>query len=443
MVGLTGAAGFPLRPPVPAPWTVRPQAPGPGQRGLWLAHDWTLLGLTIVAMADMPNRWGLAGPVWLCVYAAFLLRVAPMWPAFFGQIARNRLLLAYPLVCLLSVLWSGSPATSLAGGVQIVMSALIAIYLGWRFAPGRLMAAMLVLVTAAAVLSLANRALGLWQPVLSYSGGLLGIYTNKNMLGHYSAMAALMGITVALMGRGEAPALLRRLAPVAVLVCVAAVGLSRSMTAVLLLPCYCALLLVLNRRRLPAALRHGAVAGGILLVGLGPLALAVLGIDPLAELFRATGKDATLTGRTELWAIASDVIAQAPLTGQGFGAFWVMDRFEPERFAVLQAGATAPSFHDFMADILVGTGLVGLAAMALLLGTVLSRAVRQWRAEPSAVATACLVTALMPMTVGLVETYMYRQHEFMLMWVIMLAASIRAHQPPFAAPSRPAGATLP
>ena len=46
-----------------------------------------------------------------------------------------------------------------------------------------------------------------------------------------------------------------------------------------------------------------------------------------------------------------------------------------------------------------------------------------------------LILVLVPMNVGLLEPYLYRQHEFMLMWLVMLGVSIRSHLPPFVVPA--------
>lgn len=416
-VTVTGAYRVPAR---PASLT------GPGQRAVWLAFDFGLGLLVLTVAGDIPNRWGISSLLWMAVYGAALLRILSVWPDFFRLLVRNWTYLVYPAVCLLSVIWSVARPTTLVAGIQITMTVLIACFLGWRFDPRRLMLLCFATVFAGSMLSMLNYASGgaLGRPIYSAVGGLLGIYTNKNMLGHYSAMATLLAMTLLLAPRAQVPLWARRSAAIAVILCPVAVLLSKSMTAVLLLPLYMGLTLLLNRRHLAGWIRYGAIALIVLGVALIPAGLTLAGIDPMAELFARTGKDASLTGRTDLWAIAGAEITRAPLTGYGFGAFWVADRFEAARFLVLRAGATAPSFHNFIADIGIGTGVLGVIAALTLIATTLRRVFRVWWRDGSAFAVGCLVTTLMPLNFALVEPYLYRQHELMLSWIIMLGVSL-------------------
>ncbi|WP_145963384.1 hypothetical protein [Paracoccus mutanolyticus] len=197
--------------------------PGLGQRLFWRGYDSALLGLTLMVMSDMPNRWGLASEVWLMVYGLFVLRAATVWRAFYRQVARNWTLMLYPGVCLLSVIWSGSPVTSAVSGVQMTMTVLIAMFLGWRFVPRQLVAR-------------SGRCCR-WRPWPRWGTGRracsasrrrgrpLGISTSKNMLGHYSQFAAQISLTLMLMGQGQAPRAARWLAPLTLVLCVLAVVL--------------------------------------------------------------------------------------------------------------------------------------------------------------------------------------------------------------------------
>lgn len=398
---------------------------------MWLTYD-VGLGLAVMATAgDIPFRWGVSPIFWAVIYAAAVLRILSVWPDYFRLLARNWVYLLYPAVCLASVSWSVARGTTIAGGVQVAMSALIACYLGWRFAPRQLMLLAFVTLSAGTFASLLNLATGAFGGArFSAVGGLQGIYANKNTLGHTSLLLVLLSITLILMPRARVPRLVRRLAPLTVLGGAIAVVMSKSMTAVVLMPLFLFLMMMLNRRRLPGALRHGAVAAIVLAVALVPVLLTLAGIDPLAMLFDATGKDATLTGRTELWSIAATEIAKAPLTGYGFGGFWVAPQFEAQRFEVLRAGATAAAFHDVFADVGIGTGLLGIAAMLGLVLTTLRRTIRFWRLDGGPLAVGCLVTVLLPVGLSLLEPYLYRQHELMAAWLIMIGVSLRQRTGP-------------
>lgn len=422
---MDGVTTYPAQHPA-APGAVLARLSRPGQQALGRGLDLGLALLVLAVAGDIPNRWGVSSALWALIYGLMLLRILSVWPAFFRLLARNWTYLLYPAVCLASVVWSVSTRTSLVGGIQITMSVLIACFIGWRFDPRRLMLLAFATTFAGCLASILNYLSGgaITQPLYSAVGGLLGIYTNKNMLGHFSALSALIALAFLLAPRDEVPALARRAAMLALVLCPVAVLLSKSMTAVLLLPIYMGLLLLLARDRLAGWLRHGAIATLVLALALAPVLMELAGFDPAAALFASTGKDATLTGRTELWAIAAGEIAKVPLTGYGFGAFWAAPRFEHLHFLVLRAGATAPTFHNFLADIGIGTGLPGIAAMLALIATTLRRALRLWRRDGSALAAGCLVTVLFPLNLALFEPYLYRQHELMLSWMIMMGVSL-------------------
>lgn len=91
---------------------------------------------------------------------------------------------------------------------------------------------------------------------------------------------------------------------------------------------------------------------------------------------------------------------------------------------MIRAGNAAPSFHNFLADVGVGTGVIGMVAILTLILTTLTRAFRAWRSSGSAMSVCWLVLSILPINVGMVEPFLYRQHEFMLGWMIMLGVSL-------------------
>ena len=70
------------------------------------------------------------------------------------------------------------------------------------------------------------------------------------------------------------------------------------------------------------------------------------------------GRDATLTGRTQVWTSLLPVVMDSPLNGRGFGGFWTSktrDVFEI-------SGA-----HSGYLDVLLGTGFIGLFLLTMFL----------------------------------------------------------------------------
>jgi O-antigen ligase len=77
----------------------------------------------------------------------------------------------------------------------------------------------------------------------------------------------------------------------------------------------------------------------------------------------ALGKNSSLSGRTGIWQFAGNEIAQHPLFGQGFGATLSED-FRARLKGVFQVEYT----HNQYLDVLVNTGIVGLALYGVMIG---------------------------------------------------------------------------
>lgn len=92
----------------------------------------------------------------MMIYSQFLMRVMMMWQAYFQLLRRNWTLLIYPAVCVMSVIWSGSRSTTAVGSVQLIMTILIAIFIGWRFSPKQLIIGACLVVTTGAAIGLLN-----------------------------------------------------------------------------------------------------------------------------------------------------------------------------------------------------------------------------------------------------------------------------------------------
>lgn len=397
----------------------------PGEQ-LWALVDVSVLGLTIAASSDMLLRFGPAQTLsWLLCYGLTLLRIGMIFPQFLALAGRNRIVFAYPFLCLSSVLWSAAPSESLVGGIQLLMTCLIATFLGWRYSLTLILRALAVILSLGAALSLLHWATGIFPwPVFTRAGGLAGIFSHKSMLGLRVLIAALAILALWLMPTRTISRRSKLWLLPAMAMVLMALALSQSATALLLLPAMAYVLFFLCRDRTPPLMIVLLFVGAMVIFAIAPLVLTLLGHDPLTFVLNAVGKDATLTGRTEIWEVAGEVIGAHPVLGVGFGAFWKAQEFSVLRLATQHAGAiTSSSFHNFALEILVSTGPLGLLAVAGLIGTGLSRLATLLSRTGSVAAAIGIVLMLTLVATSFLGPALYRGHDFAMVLVVMLVVS--------------------
>jgi O-antigen ligase len=124
--------------------------------------------------------------------------------------------------------------------------------------------------------------------------------------------------------------------------------------------------------RAPRGLRpYVSYLVGPLLAVLWVYALAILNLIPgtgtlLAPIVALTGKNLTLTGRTEIWAVIVDHIRYHPLLGTGYGGYWTAeptagtDSFE---FVSRMRGFYPGSAHNGYLEVVNDLGWVGLVCL--------------------------------------------------------------------------------
>src|SRR5258708_33971572 len=88
------------------------------------------------------------------------------------------------------------------------------------------------------------------------------------------------------------------------------------------------------------------------------------------------GRDASLTGRTDLCQVSIAAMLQRPLLGAGWDVFWMGPEADDIRSLV---GWQTPHAHNAFIDLSLNTGLVGLAIFLPSLCDCLRRAVRYSR----------------------------------------------------------------
>jgi len=133
----------------------------------------------------------------------------------------------------------------------------------------------------------------------------------------------------------------------------------------LLLACYVMCRLGRLRLTLPALVSIAGVAACL-------CAIPLIGFDS-AGMLKLLGRDATLTGRTDLWVIVLTVILRRPWLGYGFNALWYSDTTTEWRIQQ-QAGWAAHEAHSGLLDLALALGATGVAVFVCGFVVYLARA---------------------------------------------------------------------
>jgi len=307
--------------------------------------------------------------LWLPVYAATVF-----FAAWHFRALRRAAPAFIPTVVLFgfaaaSLSWSIEPDITLRRIEALAFNSLLSLYLaarfGWRDLARIVAAAMAILAVGSWVMCVGFPRLGIHQA--ANAGAWRGVWPEKNELGFVMAVGAQASVACALLD-----ARWRRAWLASALLCAALVVLSRSGTAIICLVGSIALAIGLaSSRRHPIRAIGVAFFGGSLV-----LALAFMTALDLPWMLELIGKDPTLTGRTEVWAAVAHRVADRPILGYGYEAFW-HNLFGPALLVRHEAQWAVPSAHNGWLEILLELGWVGaiLAAayVALTLWTVMRR----------------------------------------------------------------------
>lgn len=282
-------------------------------------------------------------------------------PASVDSVRRWWFVLLLPAFCLLTALWSQYPSNSLRYGLQLTFTVLVAVVVTGRLSTASLMRLMFVVYGIGVIASILFGRTGA-------GGAWLGVFGSKNAFAAHIAVFALIAVAVAVDGKSHV--ILRLLGGLGVAASAPLLVLAQSAGASLMVaPCIGILLLIILSARLSGMQKLFTLA--MLAIAGGGLSLLVLtsGDALLAGILEGSGKDATLTGRTELWATGLSYIAERPLGGLGYRSFWVPG-FAPaeELWAMFDVPSGAGfNFHNTYISNAVEIGLVGLALQVCII----------------------------------------------------------------------------
>jgi O-antigen ligase len=376
---------------------------------------------------------GLVRALYFPAYAVgiFLLTLKP--GASLAGLIRQPFLIVLLGIVVASIAWSVSPDQTLRRAVAVGFTTAGAVALGARW---RWPALAETLAFTFGLLTIGSLLAGLFLPSIGrmsndFPGSWRGLWLEKNTFGGEMAFALLIFAAAGVL-RPERRRLWFSLSFIALAMLLASTS-KTSLVALMLGAA--AFFLVLLVRRGGAVAVIATYAAVVALIAL--IAAVILSPDVFLDLL---GKDATLTGRTKIWAAVMRQIELRPWLGYGYGAVWSEDTgWGPLAWIVKQAGFKPEHAHNSWLEQWLGMGLAGLSAWALYYLTTLGRAIMaMFTSRGALVALPFLVVYTM---ITLTESVAVSYND--LRWVIFVAFSIRLALPDREPLSPPAAARPP
>ena len=324
----------------------------------------------------------------------------PKLPQIRDMLSTNIGVLSIYLWGAASLIWSADRASTLRLGVYLLVNLATATYIALAFETEQFVRMVANAFVILALASLCGEYL--LPPVDDVAPGWTGVFAQKNALG----MAMAVGI-IALIVQDK-PWTLRRATSVAL--CTGLLLLSQSVTAIV-----CAMVLASMVAYL--YLRRTTKLAVIAVVVAAAVAMPLLWPGLLGEVFGATGRDTSFTGRDVIWAFTLMKLLVHPIVGYGYAAFWSSEADSSQ----LSLGWNPNEAHNGYIDLGLNLGVVGVALVLLILVAGIRRA-RRVRHSPVTGAG----TWLLLVTVGII-LHNVTEADFVspsLMWLVFLAAHL-------------------
>ena len=412
-----------------APWERVQSYPAPSFK----AVDIVVFGLCVLMMLIYSQGWmtpvfgdkadesasALIRDMYFPAYGAALIVIGLSLKDSFRALVRQPALILILTVAALSIFWSVAPDQTGRRIVAIVFTTLGGVALGARYRWSQMAE---VLATCFAILAVLSFLAGALLPSIGrmpnlFPGAWRGLWEEKNALGGNMTIGFVVFAAAAMMEPRR-----RMLWGGFALLALTLVLLSTSKTSLV------SLMLGAAAIGFVALARRGPIMGVISSFGAVVAIFAVLAFLFFAAdvAFAVLGKDATLTGRTNIWAGVLYEIDKRPLLGYGYGAVWDdKSGWGPVYWITKIAGFRAAHAHNSWLEQWLGLGLVGLCAWSLyFVQTFILAVVAVYRDKGAYLALPfVLVYGLVTLTESIALVY----NDFR--WVMFVAVAVKLTYP--------------
>ncbi|WP_374575548.1 O-antigen ligase family protein [Phenylobacterium sp.] len=296
------------------------------------------------------------------------------------RVAKATPVLAYPILALASTLWSEAPAITFRLSLQFLLTAGLAVVI-YRTVPLRTFISALF----AAAFMACGVGVILGAQGIAAGHALAGVAESKNMMAFIASVLVLSSLAITL--DSAFPRIFKPAAIGGIAFGVLVLFLAQSAGAYIgTFLGGIAMIAVRFYQSAPRSVRVVVLAGALLLVPVGLMAQSILASEASEFSEDVLGKDSTLTGRTYLWQRAGQYIAEKPIAGHGYGAFWRQGSLEAEGLWRMYGipGRSGFNFHNQYLEAGVDLGYAGIITFVLMnLATLAALGVRLLRTQSS------------------------------------------------------------
>ncbi len=394
------------------------------------AIDYTKFALLIfifLAATESFSRTGSSTLFWFAIYATVSFFIAADLDSTLDTLRRNWIVVLTPIIALISVFWSPVPAWTFRASIQLLFSVIIGVWIGMTFQASTIYKALVIATGIGIIASLLNYHFG-FIPAFDredYIGAeqyFVGIYTQKNVLGK---VFDLFGISLLIIAIRSGKVWLGLPILLALTIPLLEVKSASSLVAyfiILTLP----ILWWIKKNVVSIALLFVVSIFISLLI----IFIATTGsVDVLENALTMLGKDTTFTGRTLLWEAGGKIIAENPILGVGFQAYWQPGQFMDTKGFLITIVEGLNGFHNVYIEVLVGTGLIGLIAYLGLHITVITQTIRWASHNSSAEGLGTIYLVLITILLSFFDVIAYRQHEiFFILLIVVITMTSRPLQ---------------
>ncbi|WP_299411937.1 O-antigen ligase family protein [Acaryochloris sp. IP29b_bin.148] len=293
-----------------------------------------------------------------------LLLLLIHWRTFIPALQKLWPLMTVVTFVIGTIFWSDAPGLSIQKCLPFIRCTLLGLYLGIRFDLNK---SLTILSTAFMISGALSLVFGLVLPqygvmgkgiILSgedikHFGSWRGIYSHKNYLGRSMVLGLLCLCLTPI----------RKQMYIVKYFCLVILALnlilSNSKTALVISLTISLLILLLKSLRLKYSWMLPILTFFIFCSG----SVVTIVSDNFDQLLGSLGKDATLSGRTDLWHECLLSVRDRPFLGHGYGAFWT--KGGGAEVVWREFGWQAPHAHNGFLDLLLDIGILGTVLFLL------------------------------------------------------------------------------